>query len=197
MSLHERTATFRSPASNRQAGGDRNEEQGRQPIARSSSGAMGGGSEGRELHERFPTTRIAVGSSDQVSLHIWKRDVHMGCSDQDGLCCSPAASASGGEELQQEALYLLLCAQGDTALQLSQNGEDYPLKADRGLKQAVSPSFSESEACLLSCKAPHCLGTLRPKRDPCCGPVEVNREHLTTSFASMLHHTICMAARCP
>ena len=37
------------------------------------------------------------------------------------------------------------CAQGETALQLSQNGEDYPLKADRGLKQAVSPSSSDSK----------------------------------------------------
>ena len=69
MSLHERTATFRSPASNRQAGGDRSDEQGRQPIARSSSGAMGGGSEGRELHERFPTARSAAGSSDPVKSH--------------------------------------------------------------------------------------------------------------------------------
>lgn len=168
MSLHERTATFRSPASNRQAGGDRNEEQGRQPIARTSSGAMGGGSEGRELHERFPTTRIAVGSSDQVSLHICQPDVCLGGSAQDSLCCSLAASASGGEELQQEAIYLLLCAQGDTALQLSQNGEDYPLKADRGLKQAVSPSPSHLGSLLIVMHGTSTRGTLLPQKKPCC-----------------------------
>ena len=156
MSLHERTATFRSPASNRQAGGERNEEQGRQPIARSSSGAMGGGSEGRELHERFPTARIAAGSSEPVNIHIRKPNGPLGWSAQDALCCSHAAKASGGEELQIEVTCLLVCAQGDTALQLSQNGEDYPLKADRGLKQAVSPSRSDPGR-LLCCHAWHLI----------------------------------------
>ena len=68
MSLHERAATFRSPGHHRHVSGDRSEEIGRPSIARSSSGAMAVGSEGRELHERFPTARSAAGSSDQVSV---------------------------------------------------------------------------------------------------------------------------------
>lgn len=67
MSLHERTATFRSPGHHRQGSSDRSEETGKQSLARSSSGAMGGGSEGRELHERYSTARLVAGSSDPVS----------------------------------------------------------------------------------------------------------------------------------
>ena len=67
MSLHERAATFRSPGHHRQLSGDRNDEMSRPSLARSSSGAIGGGSEGRELHERFPTAwRLRSGESLQA-----------------------------------------------------------------------------------------------------------------------------------
>jgi len=69
MSLHERAATLRSPGHHRTGNSDRAEESGRQTMHRTGSGVnigMGGGSEGRELHERFPNVRSGAASSDPV-----------------------------------------------------------------------------------------------------------------------------------
>ena len=50
-------------------------------MPRTSSGAMGGGSEGRELHERFPAARTAAASSDAVSpFHLLKPEGNSKCS---------------------------------------------------------------------------------------------------------------------
>ena len=50
--------------------------------------------------------------------------------------------------------------QGDTALQLSQNGEDYPLKAERCHKQVVSCPISASGSLPVAHAWHHELGTL-------------------------------------